>query len=331
MDWRGADGRAKLASASQRPGWVATTTHGKAAMRIEKTLAAAVCFAALAARAAAAEGGGDLDAVRERGVLRHLGIPYASFVTGGGDGFDVELMRGFAKQLGVRYEYVQTDWPVVLADLTGRKVSPAATDLRAAAPAPVRGDVVATGMTKLPWREKVASFSAPYFPTQVWVLARADSAVRPIAPGATVEDDIAAVKARLAGRTLLAVPNTCLEPTLYRLAETRAKVVLKNLKLDEVAPALIEGSAELTLLDVADAMIALRKWPGAVKVIGPISPRQEMAVAFARTAPALRAAFDAYLADARRDGTYDRLVKAYFPEAPAYFPEFFRRPPPDLQ
>mgnify|MGYP000084292552 CR=1 FL=1 len=30
-------------------------------------------------------GTGDLDQVRRDGVLRHLGIPYANFVTGAGD------------------------------------------------------------------------------------------------------------------------------------------------------------------------------------------------------------------------------------------------------
>ncbi len=76
--------------------------------------------APLAGRAAGAEEGGDLDAIRARGVLRHLGIRYASFVTGGGDGLDVELVRRFAQKLGVRYEYVETDWPAALPDLVGR-------------------------------------------------------------------------------------------------------------------------------------------------------------------------------------------------------------------
>ena len=58
-------------------------------------------------------------AVKSRGVLRHLGIRYANFVTGGGDGFDVELMRLFATHLGVRYQFVETDWPSVLPDFDG--------------------------------------------------------------------------------------------------------------------------------------------------------------------------------------------------------------------
>jgi membrane-bound lytic murein transglycosylase MltF len=47
---------------------------------------------------------GDLADVKARGVLRHLGIPYANFVTGSGDGLDVEVMRRFAAYLGVKYE-----------------------------------------------------------------------------------------------------------------------------------------------------------------------------------------------------------------------------------
>lgn len=47
---------------------------------------------------------GDLREIREAGVLRHLGIPYANFVTGSGDGLDVELIQLFARHLGVAYQ-----------------------------------------------------------------------------------------------------------------------------------------------------------------------------------------------------------------------------------
>jgi hypothetical protein len=62
---------------------------------------AASLFAALslvAASARAIDDGGDLEAVRRRGVLHHLGVPHANFVTGGGDGLDVERMRRFAQR-----------------------------------------------------------------------------------------------------------------------------------------------------------------------------------------------------------------------------------------
>jgi ABC-type amino acid transport substrate-binding protein len=288
-----------------------------------RTRLVALAASLLLGGAAAAEEGGDLAAVKARGVLRHLGVPYANFITGGGDGFDVELMRLFAARLGVSYQFVETDWPVLIPDLIGHGVTAATPDPSSAPRQAVRGDVIATGLTVLPWRARAVSFSTPVFPTQVWVVARADSPIQPIKPSGSLERDIATVRALLDGRALLGVSATCLDPALYGLERTRARIVLKKVRLDEVAPVLIGGEGDLALLDVADAMIALQKWSGKLKVIGPISARQEMAVAFRRDAPALRAAFEAFLAEARRSGAYDALVHKYFPEAPVYFPEFF--------
>jgi ABC-type amino acid transport substrate-binding protein len=285
----------------------------------------AVAALVLAANARGDDGAGDLEAIRRSGVLRHLGIPYANFVTGSGDGFDVELMRRFAAKLGVSYQYVETDWPEAIADLTGRRVSPRQPEPDAAKPAPVRGDVLATGMTVLPWRKRSVSFSSPVFPTQVWVVARAASPVQPIQPSGRLHDDIAAVKALLRGKAVLGVAETCLEPSLYGLERTGARVELRKLRLDEVAPALIQGDGDLALLDVADAMVALQRFPGRIKVIGPVSETQFMSVAFRPGSPRLREAFERFLAESRRDGSYDALVQAYYPEAPVYFQDFFAR------
>ena len=52
----------------------------------------------------------DLAEIRESGVLRHLGVPYARFVGGSGEGFDAEIVQLFAKHIGVRYEYVPAEW-----------------------------------------------------------------------------------------------------------------------------------------------------------------------------------------------------------------------------
>ena len=294
-------------------------------MKVNRMLPLAAAALLAAAGARAADDGGDLDAIRKRGVLRHLGIPYANFVTGGGDGFDVELMRQFAAKLGVKYEYVETDWSSAIPDLVGRRVSAKQPDVDAATPAPIRGDVVATGMTVLPWRARSVAFSTAVFPTQVWVVARAGSPLTPIQPSGRLQDDITRVKSLLAGKAVLGVSETCLEPSLYALEKTGAKVQLRKLRLDEVAPALIQGDGDLALLDVADAMVALERFPGKIKVIGPVSPPQTMAVGFRPGAPKLREAFEEFLAAARRDGRYAALVQTYYPEAPVYFQEFFAK------
>lgn len=266
----------------------------------------------------------DLAQVKERGVLRHLGIPYANFVTGSGDGLEVELTQKFAEHLGVKYEFVKTEWSTVIQDLTGKKVKPKGADIEIIGEAPVKGDMIANGFTILPWREKAVDFSLPTFPSQIWLIARADSKIRPIKPSHSIEKDIAASKALMKGRSVLSMENTCLDPRLYNLAATGAKVICTKGQLNDMAPALLKGDAEMTILDVPDALIALQKWPGKLKIIGPVSDKQQMAPAFAKDSPKLREAYNQFLAKVRKDGTYLRLINKYYPTARSFFPDFFK-------
>ncbi len=268
----------------------------------------------------------DLDDIKARGVLRHLGVPYANFVTGGGDGMDVELVQLFAQRLGVRYEYVRTNWDDCIGDLTGKKVRSKAGGIEVVADVPVRGDMIANGMTVLPWREQIIDFSAPVFRSQVWLVARADSPLRPIKPSGNIDKDVAAVRLLLRDRSLLCKANTCLDPTLYGLDETGARTLLYPGPLNELAPALLNGKAELTILDVPDALVALQKWPGRIKVIGPVSGMQDMAAAFRKDSPKLRAAFNAFLAELKKNGTFPAIVRKYYPYILDYYPRFFQEP-----
>ncbi len=117
--------------------------------------------------------GHDLDEVTQHAVIRHLGVPYANFVTGSGAGMDVEIVQLFAKHLGVRYEYVKASWENVVGDLIGKTVKPTGNEVEILADAPIRGDIMANGFTILPWREKILNFSKPTFPTQIILITRA--------------------------------------------------------------------------------------------------------------------------------------------------------------
>ena len=271
----------------------------------------------------------DLDEVRKRGVLRHLGVPYANFVTGSGDGFDVELMQLFAKELGVRYEYVQTNWNDVIGDLTGKEIryKPSVQEVGSR---PVRGDVIANGMTILPPRLKLLDFSDPTVPSAVWLLARPDVPVAPIKPSGSREQDIKLTKARMSLGTTFVMDNSCLDPTLYDLEGKgfKLKRFTGSTNINDVVPAMLKRESDMTLLDVPDVLVALELWPGQIKVIGPISEEQRMAAGFRKDSPELRKAFNTFLARAKADGTYMRLVKKYFRVAPRYLPEFFRELPP---
>jgi ABC-type amino acid transport substrate-binding protein len=265
----------------------------------------------------------DLPEIKAKGVLRHLGVPYANFVSGAGDGLDVELMQLFARHIGVRYEYVKTDWATLITNLTGIQYQLIQNNVQILGRAAVKGDVIANGLTQIDWRRQLVAFSTPTFPTQVWLVARADSPMQPINPSDDVHRDIAKVKQLLDRRVVLGVAGTCTDPNLYHLNAVGATPRIFKGTLNELAPAIINGVADATVLDVPDALVALEKWPGQIKVIGPVSPVQQMGLGFAKNAPLLHAAFNDFFEMAKADGTYRQLVKKYYPSAFLYFPKFF--------
>ena len=267
----------------------------------------------------------DLDAIKARGELRHLGIKYANFVTGAGDGLDVELVQGFAKHIGVKYTLVYSDFYSIIRDLLGRDVAVKDGKAILSGQHPVKGDMIATGFTVLPWRKQVLLYSDPVFPTQVLLVARAEAPQRPLAGSQSLAQDILDTKAMIGKKSLLVMEKTCLDPAGYGLKGTGIDLrpYTKNTNINEMVPAMLNGVAEYTLLDVADVILDLQKWAGRIKVLGPISEEQEMAAAFPPDAPQLRDAFNAYLRQVRADGTYDRLVRKYYPGIHSYFPAFF--------
>ncbi len=265
----------------------------------------------------------DLAEIKENGVLRHIGIPYAGFVTGSGDGLDVEMVKLFAHRLGVKYQYVKSDWPNVIGDLSGKKVVSRGEDVEIMGEVPVKGDLIAGGLTVLPWRRKVVSYSIPTFPTQIWLVARADSSIKPIKPSGDPNKDVAAVKNLLKGHNVMGLANTCLDPALYGLGKAGAEIRLFGGSLNQLVPAIIKGDAECVVQDAADALVAVEKWPGKIKVIGPVSPMQDMAYAFPKSSPELRDAFNRFFEACKADGTYVRLVKKYYPTVFIYYPGFF--------
>lgn len=267
----------------------------------------------------------DLNDIKERGELRHLGVRYANFVTGAGDGFDVELVRGFAEHLGVKYTLVYSDFYSVVRDLLGKDVARTPEGVKLTGDYPVKGDMIATGFTMLPWREAVLLFSKPTFPSQVVLIAPAASKIKPIRETGKITTDITETKRLIGSNTVLVMEKTCLDPANYGLKESNVELrrYTKSTNINEMVPAMLSGEADLSLLDVPDLLIDLKKWPGKFKVIGPISGDQDLAAAFPKDAPLLRDAFNDYLALVKRDGRYGALVQKYYPGIQVYFPTFF--------
>ena len=282
-----------------------------------------VCLLSIASMVQAA----DLKEIQARGEIRHLGIKYANFVTGDGDGFDVDLVKGFAKHIGVKYQLVYTDFYNVIRDLLGKNVVRKGDDVTLEGEFPVRGDIIATGFTMLPWREKVLIYSDPTFPSQVLLVAKASAPYKPIKGSPDLARDIQETKTLIGKKSLLVMEKTCLDPANYGLKGTGIdlRAYTKNTNLNEMVPALLNGEADFTLLDVPDAILDLKKWSGKIKVLGPISEEQILAAAFPKDAVELRAAFNEYLKKIKADGSYDKMVSKYYPGIRRYFPEFFSK------
>ncbi|MEC4725590.1 transporter substrate-binding domain-containing protein [Shewanella sp. D64] len=277
----------------------------------------------------------DLDEIQAEGILRHLGVPYASFVTQYTEGnkkihsgLDIELMQNFATHLGVEYQFIPATWTTVFGKLTGRNGQFINNQVIYSESQDIEGDVMAHGVTVLDWRKEIVDFSDDYFPSAVWLIARIESDLDPIVPSGSINKDITAVKSLIKGREVLAMKQSCLDPDLYNLYKTNAKVILsaKQLQLNEMVPAILNNEAEMTLLDIADSLIALEKWPNKIKVIGPISEEQRMAMGFRKGSPKLREAFNAYLKQIRLDGSYKQLIKKYYPSVFHYYQDYFSLP-----
>jgi ABC-type amino acid transport substrate-binding protein len=269
----------------------------------------------------------DLAEIQARGELRHLGIKYANFVTGAGDGFDVELAQGFAKHLGVKYTLVYSDFYSIIRDLLGKDVAVKDGQAVLSGSHPVKGDMIATGFTVLPWRKQVLLYSEPTFPTQVMLVARAEAPQMPLVGSHSLARDIQDTKAMIGKKSLLVMEKTCLDPAGYGLKGQGIDLrpYTKNTNINEMVPAMLNGVAEYTLLDVADVILDLQKWAGRIKVLGPISEEQEMAAAFPPTSPQLRDAFNDYLRKIKADGSYRKLARKYYPGIDRYFPAFFAK------
>jgi len=268
---------------------------------------------------------GDLSDIKHRGVLRHLGVPYANFVTGSGDGLSVDMMKLFAKYLGVKYKYVKTDWSTVLTDLTGIKYEVHANDLKILSTTEqIKGDVISNGLTVLPWRQKLVNYSKPTFPSQVWLITRATSPMKPITPTGDAKD-IEETKKHIKNITILSKKGTCLDPSLYQVDKLVKKAIDFKGSVNDLAPAVIKNEADATLLEIPDILTALQKWPGKIKVIGPISKPQNMGVAFRKSSTELKKEFDKFYAKIKKDGTYMKLINKYYPSVFKYYKNFFKK------
>src|SRR5260370_7148147 len=189
----------------------------RCASMLSKRIVLGSLSGALAFLFVTSSGAADVAEIKQRGEIRHIGIRYANFVTGAGDGLDVELMQGFAKRIGVSYKLVYSDFYSVIRDLLGKDVARKDGEVTLTGDYSVKGDVISTGFTMLPWREAILLYSDPVLPSQVLLVAPAESELQPIEDGVDLAADIANTRKTIGSRSVLVMERTCLDPTNYGL------------------------------------------------------------------------------------------------------------------
>ncbi|MDD3473318.1 MAG: transporter substrate-binding domain-containing protein [Syntrophaceae bacterium] len=266
----------------------------------------------------------DLDQIMAKRELSHLGVPYANFVTGDGEGLDAAIIKLYCKKIGVNYVYVKTDWDTVISDLSGKKFKMQGGKVEITGEAPIKGDIIGNGLTVIPWRQQIINYSTPYFPSAIWVIAKADSPIKPIQPTSDPKKDVEATRDLLKGKEVLGIKNTCVDLDLYNLSDSKP-IYKEGITLNDLAAALIKGAAEISILDVPDSLVALSKFPGKIKILGSITGKQDMGFGFSKESPQLLASFNDFLAELRASGELSQLILKYYPGIDNYFPEVLNK------
>ena len=188
---------------------------------------------------------GDLEEIKERGVLRVLtrNNPVTYFLYRGEQmGFEFELARRFARDLGVRMQVIVPREPGLLSHwlLEGR------------------GDMIAASMKVTPERERVLDFTRSYNQVSELVVARSSEEVR------SFRD--------LRGRKLYLQRSSTYFPQLMALRrqwDFEIVEISEDLESQEMIDAVAEGRVEdpgplLALLPPGDSVAWLRRGEGLV-------------------------------------------------------------------
>ena len=251
-------------------------------MKISKILlAAAVLSLATPAFAQSA-----LEAVQQAGKLR-IGTEgtYAPFTfhdpSGALVGFDVEIGRAVAEELGVDAEFVEGPWDGMIAGIDAN-----------------RYDVVINQVGINAERQAKYDFSEPYIASKAALVVRGDNT------------DITSFES-LSGKT----SAQSLTSNFGKLAETYGATLVGTEGFDQSIALVLQGRADATINDSLSFFDFKKQQPNAdVKVVATADDADFSGILLAKGKPELLAAINEALASIKADGTYAEISQKYFGE-----------------
>lgn len=227
-----------------------------------------------------------LDQVKQAGALR-IGTEgtYAPFTfhdaSGELVGFDVEIGRAVAEQLGVSADFVEGPWDGLIAGIDAN-----------------RYDVVINQVGINPDRQAKYDFSEPYIASKAALVVRGDN---------TEITSFEALSGKNAAQTLTS--------NFGKLAESFGAQLVSTEGFDQSIALVIEGRADATINDSLSFYDFKKQQPDAdVKIVATQADADVSGVLLAKGKPELLAAINEALAAIKADGTYAEISQKYFGE-----------------
>lgn len=260
-------------------------------MKTIRTLCVAASAAAFALLACVpAHAADDLAAIEKAGVIR-IGTegtyaPFTYHETSDNKlvGFDVDIGRALAKQLGVKAEFVEGKWDGLIAGLNVG-----------------RYDVVINQVGITPERQAKYDFSKPYIASGAALIVRTDN---------TSIHGFADLKGKRSANTITS--------NFGQLAQRSGAEVVPVQGFNDAIALLTSGRVDATVNDYLSYLDFKKQQPQAkVKVVARDNSAEfsRSGVLMRKDQPQLKAAIDKALSAIEGDGTYKQISVRYFGEA----------------
>ena len=227
-----------------------------------------------------------LEQVTQAGALR-IGTEgtYAPFTfhddTGALVGFDVEIGRAIAEQLGVEAEFVEGPWDGLIAGIDAN-----------------RYDVVINQVGITEERQAKYDFSEPYIASKAALVVRGDNT------------DITGFES-LSGKTAAQT----LSSNFGKLAQEYGAEIVPTEGFDQSIALVVQGRADATINDSLSFFDFKTQQPDAnVKIVATQADADFSGVLLAKDKPELLQAINEALAAIKEDGTYAEISQKYFGE-----------------
>jgi ABC-type amino acid transport substrate-binding protein len=242
-----------------------------------------MAFAWIALLLLAPPASGDLAEVKARGTLRVLAghdENWFSLDAAGPPGFEREVLEGFARLHGLKFEAVAVEhWEEAIPMLVKR-----------------RGDLLA-GVNDTPARRRSIDFTRELLPARSVVVS-----LRPAAEVATL--------GQLRSIRVAVVPDSTWAEAAAQ-AGVAATALVSVAGVPEGLAALRAGKADAAVIDVVDYLQQRRRHPE-IQLGLSLGSAQSSAWGVRKSDPELRQALDAYITEFRRHPGWSRLLVKYF-------------------